>query len=289
MISTALTDTVVQDNEHDAPVFSRTFPASLEVFRGHYPGFPIVPGVILIESCAAVIQRLQKGFSHWTGVRSARFLNPVRPDAQVVITVTEKPRGDDTIDYLCVVTDAGKVSCTATLTYSDRYSDSYAAGEAYSDTDSLGHFDVGDIKNILPHRQPMLLVDRVDCLLAGERIVARKAISANELFHSETPTVNPFPQSLLMESWCQSAGILVSTETPNPDVLSGDVMLFAGIRGIEFHKLTYPGDVLIHHAAVDRFVEGTAVVSGQTSTNGQSVMTVGNITLARRPAVELTG
>lgn len=93
MVSTALVDTTVQSTERDSHVFHRTFPASLEVFDGHYPGFPIVPGVLLVESCAAAVNKVHGGSGHWTGVRSARFHTPVRPEADVVITVAVNPRG----------------------------------------------------------------------------------------------------------------------------------------------------------------------------------------------------
>lgn len=285
MVSTALIDTITRTTEQKSQVFTRTFPASLEVFDGHYPGFPIVPGVLLVEACAAAVERVHARLGHWAGVRSARFLSPVRPEADVVITVTDNPRENGDTDYKCTVTSDGKPACTATLTYSEIYVPGKTA-------DVVGPGDgarTGDIKKILPHRTPILLVDRVESLTPGESIVARKAVSANEPFYRELPTTQAFPWSLMMESWCQSAGVLVSTEDRNPDVLAGDMMLFGGMRGVEFHQQAYPGDVLIHHAKVERMVDGTAVMSGQTFINQEVVMTVGNITLARRPATELTG
>lgn len=285
MVSTALVDTTVQSTERDSHVFHRTFPASLEVFDGHYPGFPIVPGVLLVESCAAAVNKVHGGSGHWTGVRSARFHTPVRPEADVVITVAVNPRGGAGSDYKCVVTSDGNAVCTATLTYSVSYAPGAAAGAVEPMREALAW----DIKKVLPHRTPIMLVDRVDGLVSGQSIVARKAISANEVFYRELPTTSPFPRSLMMESWCQSAGVLISTEDPNPDVLTGDVMLFGGMRGVEFHREAHPGDVLVHHAMVERMVDGTAVMTGQTFIDGEPVMTVGNITLARRPATELTG
>lgn len=285
MVPTVLVDTSVQDPGSDSPAFRRSFPAALEVFQGHYPGFPIVPGVLLIEACAAAVGKVHGGAGHWTGVRSARFLMPVRPNAEVVITVMPvrgKNRGSD---YKCVVATGHDAVCTATIVYSEQYS----SVEQLRPTEWAGDAFAGDIKKILPHRNPILLIDRVDSLLPGKSIVARKAVSANEIFHRDLPTTDAFPQSLLVESWCQSAGVLVSTETPNPDVLAGNVMLFGGMRGVEFHDRVGPGDVLVHHAHVERVVDDTAVMTGHTVVDGEAVMTVGSITLARRPAGELTG
>ncbi len=285
MVSTALTDTITEGTDQGSRIFTRSFPASLEVFDGHYPGFPIVPGVLLVESCAAAVERVLALPGHWAGVRSARFLTPVRPEADVVITVTDKVRENGDVDYKCTVTTEGIPACTVTLTYSEIY----VSGAASTGLEVGQGAQVGDIKKILPHRSPILLVDRVDSLVPGESILARKAVSANEPFYRELATTQAFPWSLMMESWCQSAGVLVSTENPNPDVLTGDVMLFGGMRGVEFHRQAYPGDVLTHQASVERMVDGTAVMTGQTFINGDAAMTVGNITLARRPATELTG
>ena len=65
-------------------------------------------------------------------------------------------------------------------------------------------------------------------------------------------------------------------------------MLFGGIRNVAFGTAPTPGCVLEHFATVERFANGTAVLTGETEVDGELVMTVGSITLAQRPAVSLT-
>lgn len=87
-----------------------------------------------------------------------------------------------------------------------------------------------------------------------------------------------------MESWCQSAGVLATWEEPNPDVLAGRVMLFGGMTGVEFHRTVLPGDVLEHRVRVERRVDDTVMFEGESLVGGETVMTVGRIVMAFRPA-----
>jgi 3-hydroxyacyl-[acyl-carrier-protein] dehydratase len=267
--------------------FRRIFHAKLDVFEGHYPGFPIVPGVLLVESCAAAVQFLPETTGQWAGVHSTRFLAPVRPDDEATVFVTSKRRAGQSTHYKCKLAVNGEQACAVTLVFAPSLA--AAAEEAPYPEETSGGSCLRDIKGILPHRTPILLVDRVDRLFPGRSITARKAVSANELFHRSLPTTAGFPWSLMIESWCQSAGILVAADDPNPDVLIGDVMLFGGMRGIDFHRSAHPGDVLVHHAVLERSVDGTAVMSGRTLIDGETAMTIGSISLARRPASNLTG
>lgn len=149
-----------------------------------------------------------------------------------------------------------------------------------------------DIRARLPHRFPMLLVDRVVDLVPGERLTALKAVTCNEPWYEELGADTPaedfaYPSSLLVESWCQSAGVLATWDHPNPDVLSGQVMLFGGMTGVEFHRPVLPGEVLEHIVRLDRRVDDTVLFEGETRSAGEPVMTVGRIVMAFRPAEAL--
>lgn len=295
MIEAALPDPVLAVPGEDRR-FRRSFPAQLSVFDGHYPGFPIVPGVLLIEAAAVAVDALVGSAGRWAGVQSARFQTPVRPDDEVVIDVLDDPysalaSNPTSPARVRVVLGCGDgTACTATLLL-----------RSAEQADELGDADAGrvevpgsameqiDIARLLPHRRPILLVDRVDEVVPGQRIRTRKAVSANEVFHSDKPTTSPFPWSLTLESWCQSAGVLISLDDPNPEVLTGDVMLFGGLRGVRFGRPALPGDVLVHEAQLDRAVDGSALLSGRTLVGGRVVMSVESITLARRPAHTLSG
>ncbi|MEU9031015.1 beta-hydroxyacyl-ACP dehydratase [Streptomyces sp. NPDC048383] len=149
-----------------------------------------------------------------------------------------------------------------------------------------------DIRARLPHRFPMLLVDRVVDIVPGERLIALKAVTCNEPWYERLDADTPeedfaYPATLLVESWCQSAGVLATWDDPNPDVLDGRVMLFGGMTGVEFHRPVLPGEVLEHRVRLDRKVDDTLLFDGETRSAGETVMTVDRIVMAFRPAAAL--
>lgn len=148
------------------------------------------------------------------------------------------------------------------------------------------------IRARLPHRFPMLLVDRVTELVPGERLVALKAVTCNEPWYAELGPEHPesafaYPATLLVESWCQSAGVLATWEAPNPDVLSGQVMLFGGMSGVVFHGPVLPGDVVEHRVALSRSLGDTLIFEGTSTVDGEPVLTVERVVMALRPATAL--
>jgi 3-hydroxyacyl-[acyl-carrier-protein] dehydratase len=153
--------------------------------------------------------------------------------------------------------------------------------------------DTARIQGVLPHRHPMLLVDGVTSIEPGSSLVAVKAVTASEPWFAGTREAGPdadfsYPTTLLIESWCQAAGILATWERPNPDVLAGDVMLFGAISGIRIGPPVFPGCVLEHHVRLVRSVAGTLMFAGRSVTQGRDVLEVGQVVMAMRPASTLT-
>jgi 3-hydroxyacyl-[acyl-carrier-protein] dehydratase len=148
--------------------------------------------------------------------------------------------------------------------------------------------EIDDIKRTLPHRYPMLLVDRVTELTPGRGLTALKAVTANEPWYAalgEGAAVDhAYPEVLVVESWCQAAGLLAACEERNPDVGTGRVMLFAGIADIRFHRRVGPGDVLEHRVRLVRLLSDAAVVEGESLVGGSPVLEVGRVVMALRPA-----
>jgi len=116
--------------------------------------------------------------------------------------------------------------------------------------------DIKAILEHLPHRFPMLLVDRVLSLEAGARIHAVKNVSINEpFFAGHFPHHPVMPGVLIMEALAQAAGILsfVTTgERPDDD----SVFYFVGIDNARFKKPVMPGDQLHLHVSIARQVRG---------------------------------
>jgi 3-hydroxyacyl-[acyl-carrier-protein] dehydratase len=112
--------------------------------------------------------------------------------------------------------------------------------------------DIHQILKRLPHRYPLLLVDRVVELEKDVRILALKNVTFNEpFFTGHFPHRPVMPGVLILEAMAQSAALL---SIASMDVDPGDdmVVYFAGIDGARFKRPVEPGDLLMLEAAIDR-------------------------------------
>src|ERR1700680_3159483 len=113
-----------------------------------------------------------------------------------------------------------------------------------------------DIRQILPHRHPMLLVDAVVSLEEGRSVTAVKNVSRNEpcfagMAHDLPHTAFEYPASLIIESFCQAAGILQVLSTRGESPAGDSVMLFGSVTNLQFHGDAYAGETLVHHARIE--------------------------------------
>ena len=111
--------------------------------------------------------------------------------------------------------------------------------EAPSDKAGLENID---IQRILPHRYPMLLIDRVVEHERKQRIVAIKNVTVNEPFFSgHFPGFPIMPGVLIVEALAQAGGVLLLSEIEDRD---SKLMVFSGIDNARFRKPVLPGDTL---------------------------------------------
>jgi 3-hydroxyacyl-[acyl-carrier-protein] dehydratase len=116
-----------------------------------------------------------------------------------------------------------------------------------TDTDTgsavIGPLDIRRVMAALPHRYPMLLIDRIEELVPKKRIVAIKAVTINEpFFQGHFPTRPIMPGVLLVEAMAQASGVLAVESLGLAG--SGKLVYFMAIDGAKFRKPVEPGCLL---------------------------------------------
>jgi 3-hydroxyacyl-[acyl-carrier-protein] dehydratase len=136
------------------------------------------------------------------------------------------------------------------------------------------------IERILPHRYPLLLVDRITELEMDKRIVGIKNVTLNErnLAHrdGERPVM---PPTILTEAIAQVGAILILAKAENRQRLP----FFAGIERVRYRRPVHPGDVVVIEAVVKRLRSRMGVLHGIARVDGK-VAVEGTMTFALGPA-----
>jgi 3-hydroxyacyl-[acyl-carrier-protein] dehydratase len=133
--------------------------------------------------------------------------------------------------------------------------------------------DIKGILDRLPHRYPMLLIDRVIDLQPGKSIVAIKNVSINEpFFTGHFPHHPVMPGVLILEAMAQAAALFsFSDEAALKKEDSSTVYYFVGIDGARFRKPVVPGDQLRIEVDAERLSRSICKYSGRALVDGQLV------------------
>ncbi len=131
-------------------------------------------------------------------------------------------------------------------------------------------FDIGKILELLPHRYPFLLIDRVLELDIGKRIRALKNVTINEPFFPGHFPVKPvMPGVLMIEAMAQAAAVLAYTSKPLLPGAEQQIVYLAGVDNARFKKMVIPGDQLILEVEVDRIVRNIGKFKCRATVDGQ--------------------
>jgi len=128
-------------------------------------------------------------------------------------------------------------------------------------------WDIEWILSVLPHRYPLLLVDRVLEMEPKKRIVALKNVTINEqFFQGHFPGRPVVPGVLLIEGLAQAGGLLLLHEIPDRE---NKLILFMGIEEAKFRRPVVPGDQIRYEVEVLRLRSVHCKLAGKVMVDGQ--------------------
>jgi len=124
------------------------------------------------------------------------------------------------------------------------------AAETTESTASFTSFGIREIMDLIPHRYPFLLVDRVTELEEGKRIKGYKNLTMNEpFFQGHFPGDPIMPGVMQLEALAQLGGVMMMYSP----VAKGKLMVFAGMDNVRFRRMVIPGDRLDMEVELTRF------------------------------------
>ena len=126
-------------------------------------------------------------------------------------------------------------------------------------------FNMNEVLNILPHRYPFLLIDKILELDPGKEVRALKNVTINEPFFQGHFDKQPvMPGVLLIEVMAQAGGFLVLNTIPSPET---KFMFLSAIQDTRFKKVVTPGDQLVIDAELKKFKLNTCKISAKIRVN----------------------
>jgi 3-hydroxyacyl-[acyl-carrier-protein] dehydratase len=144
--------------------------------------------------------------------------------------------------------------------------------------------EIEEIKAILPHRSPFLLLDRILELEPDRRVVALKNVTSNERYFIAGPGGVPtLPASILTEAMAQAGAVLILWKPEN----RGRLVYFMGIDRVRYRRPVVAGDQVRLEGEVLRMrskigsLRGRAIVDGELACEGQFVFALGDRPAAR--------
>lgn len=222
-----------------------------EIYQGHFPGHPILPGVFQVEAMQQVAEIAVKDKLDPKGqnniyiksLHRVKFRRPALPGDRLQIEIEVKKIENNEVVIAGVNRTASGVTCQATITLSVRPRiNSPNMPVLFTDIDKNDGIamDINQIMAIIPHRFPFLLVDYI-VSVEGTHVVAVKNTTINEpIFHGYSADYAILPVAIQAEIIAQAGAVLMLSRPEN----QGKIAYFMSIEKSESYHPVYPGDQL---------------------------------------------
>lgn len=242
-----MVDKVYVESENRA-IGQKCITANDPVFQGHFPGRPILPGVLQIEAIvqtAEVLLRpiLDPGFQgdfYLKSLQKVKFRRPNEPGDRMIVELDVTAVNGDSADFTATLKNGGGVACSALGTVAIR-----PKTEDVSPIVPFGEYDKGvrcemdsiSLQKLIPHRFPFLLVDYVSAF-EGNHVTGIKNLTGNEvLFRTYSDNYAVLGSVIQAEMAAQAGAIYMLSREEN----RGKIALFMGIEKSEYYAPVYPG------------------------------------------------
>jgi 3-hydroxyacyl-[acyl-carrier-protein] dehydratase len=138
------------------------------------------------------------------------------------------------------------------------------------------------IKTLMPHRYPMLLVDAIVSMERWKSVVGIKNVTCTEACYAAIRDGAPlrdyaYPASLIIESFGQTGGVLISDRRRHEKAPEDVLMIFGGVSGFRFLADVYPGDTMVHRVQIEKETNDFAVLTGEVRVRDVTVAEIDSI------------
>ncbi|MEC3976379.1 hypothetical protein [Amycolatopsis sp. H20-H5] len=255
---------------------------------GHFPRLTLLPAVFVLEALRQATTTVVGAAEplNLLHVVSGRWLSPMLRGDEICLDVTAEPDGPGrwTVRAEGSRQDGTPVAVVKLVlgesALGDRLEPEHGPPPLAAGPPPL---DYAGMLDMLPVRHPMVLVDRVEAIEPGARIVVAKGITGGEQCYQGLPDGLPgsryrYPRALMLESFGQASALLWLSLGAG-----AGVPVVAAFRDCRFAGEVYPGAVLRHEARIDRLLSDTVFISGRTWDGDHCVLSVGALVSASRP------